>query len=177
MKKVSIIVPVYNVEKYIRRCLDSLVNQTIDDYEVIFVNDGSPDNSKDIILEYMEKYPDIIKLYDKENGGQGSARNLGIKKATGEYLGFVDSDDFVNLEMFKKMYDLAKQKKSDIVACSYKIYYENSNTFEDYNLKMNNETIIEDYIMEQPAIWNKLIKRELIIDNKLFFPEGIIYED
>ena len=99
MPKVSIIIPVYNVEKYIATCLDSLVNQTLKDIEVIVVNDGSPDNSQDIIDEYVKKYPKIVKSYIKENGGQGSARNFGLKKATVEYIGYVDSDDYVSTDM------------------------------------------------------------------------------
>ena len=95
MKKISVIIPVYNVEKYLVKCLDSLLNQEFSDYEIIVVNDGSPDNSQSIIDSYVERYPKIVKSYIKENGGQGSARNLGISKAKGEYICFVDSDDFV----------------------------------------------------------------------------------
>lgn len=177
MKKVSIIVPVYNVEKYIKRCLDSLVGQTLDDIEIIIVNDGSPDNSQNIIDEYVKKYPKMIKSYIKENNGQGSARNLGIKKATGEYLGFVDSDDFIELDMFEKMYNLAKQTNSDIVTCNYKIFYEASEKIENYDLEIDNKNIVKEVIIKQPAPWNKIIKREIFAKYELEFPEGIIYED
>ena len=85
--KISVIVPVYNVEKYIGKCLDSLVNQTLSDIEIIVVNDGSHDNSQKIIDKYVKRYPDKIKSYIKENGGQGSARNYGLEKANGEYIG------------------------------------------------------------------------------------------
>ena len=91
--KVSVIVPVWNVEKYIIKCLDSLVNQTLKEIEIIVVNDGSPDNSQKIIDKYVKKYPDKVKSFIKENGGQGSARNLGIEKAKGEYISFVDKSD------------------------------------------------------------------------------------
>ena len=94
MVKVSVIVPVYNVEKYIDKCLDSLVNQTLKDIEIIVVNDGSPDDSQQVIDMYVKKYPKKIKSYIKENGGQGSARNLGLEHAKGEYISFVDSDDY-----------------------------------------------------------------------------------
>ncbi|UKI27635.1 MAG: glycosyltransferase family 2 protein [Bacilli bacterium] len=101
--KVSIIVPVWNVEKYIAKCLDSLVNQTLEEIEIIVVNDGSPDNSQKIIDKYVKKYPDKSKnLFIKENGGQGSARNMGIEKAKGEYISFVDSDDWLDSEALEK---------------------------------------------------------------------------
>ena len=92
--KVSVIVPVYNVEKYIKKCLNSLVNQTLDEVEIVVVNDGSPDNSQKIIDEYTKKYKNI-KSYVKKNGGLSDARNYGIKKATGKYISFVDSDDYI----------------------------------------------------------------------------------
>ena len=96
--KVSVIVPVYNVEKYIDKCLDSLVNQTLKDIEIIVVNDGSPDNSQKIIDKYVKKYPNKVKSFIKENGGQGSARNLGMEYAKGEYISFVDSDDWIDFD-------------------------------------------------------------------------------
>ena len=110
MKKVSIIVPVYGVEKYIDKCLDSLVKQSLKEIEVIVVNDGTKDNSQKIIDKYVKKYPDKIKSFIKENGGQGSARNYGLEKASGEYIGYVDSDDFIEKDMYKKLYNKAKEK-------------------------------------------------------------------
>ena len=107
MIKVSVIVPVYNVEDYLARCLDSLVNQTLKEIEIIVVNDGSPDNSQKIIDKYAKKYLNI-KAYKKENGGLSDARNYGIKKANGEYIAFIDSDDFVTTDMYEKMYQKAK---------------------------------------------------------------------
>ena len=101
--KVSIIVPVYNVEPYLNKCLDSLVKQTLEDIEIIIVNDNSPDNSEQIILEYKEKYPDKIVYIKKENGGVSSARNAGLEVARGEYIGFLDGDDYVSLDMFKTL--------------------------------------------------------------------------
>ena len=177
MKKVSIIIPVWGVEKYVSKCLDSLVNQTLEDIEIIVVNDGSPDNSQKIIDEYVKKYPDKVKSYIKENGGQGSARNYGIEVSTGEYIGFVDSDDFVELDMFEKLYNKAKQDKSDIVVCgSY-------NVSEDYSKKekdvfVNNyDTDLENVLFGKMAVWNKIYKRNIIIDNKITFKEKVWYED
>ena len=177
MKKVSIIIPVWGVEQYIGKCLDSLVNQKLEDIEIIVVNDGSPDNSQKIIDEYVKKYPDKVKSYIKENGGQGSARNYGIEVSTGEYIGFVDSDDFVELDMFEKLYNKAKQDKSDIVVCgSY-------NVSEDYSKKekdvfVNNyDTDLENVLFGKMAVWNKIYKRNIIIDNKITFKEKVWYED
>lgn len=100
--KLSIIVPVYNVEKYLAQCLDSLVGQTVEDYEIIVVNDGSPDNSQRIIDDYAARYPGLIVPMIKENGGLSSARNLGMNVAKGEFIGFVDSDDWVDETMYEK---------------------------------------------------------------------------
>ena len=113
---VSIIVPVYNVEKYIDKCLNSLVNQTLKNIEIIVVNDGTKDNSQKIIDKYTKKYS-FIRSYIKENGGLSSARNYGLKHAKGEYIAFVDSDDFVDKNMFEQMYLYAKNNKYDIVVC------------------------------------------------------------
>ena len=175
--KVSVIVPVYNVEKFIDKCLNSIVNQTLKEIEIIVVNDGSPDNSQKIIDKYVKKYPDKIKSYIKENGGQGSARNYGLKKATGEYIGYVDSDDFVEKDMYKKLYNKAKENNYDIVVCG------NYNVSEDYQNKnidafINNyNTDLENIFFGKMAVWNKIYKRDILIKNKLEFKEKVWYED
>lgn len=177
MKKVSIIVPVYGVEKYIDKCLDSLVKQSLKEIEVIVVNDGTKDNSQKIIDKYVKKYPDKIKSYIKENGGQGSARNYGLKKATGEYIGYVDSDDFVEKDMYKKLYNKAKENNYDIVVCG------NYNVSEDYQNKnidtfINNyNTDLENIFFGKMAVWSKIYKRDILIKNKLEFKEKVWYED
>ena len=175
MKKISVIVPVWGVEQYISKCLDSLVNQTLEDIEIIVVNDGSPDNSQKIIEEYVKKYPNKVKSYIKENGGQGSARNYGIEVSTGEYIGFVDSDDYVELNMFEKMYNKAKQDKSDIVICNDISVFEKSDKihknvcyFETGNIKLN-------AFLGNMGVCNKIYRRELIKNIK--FMEKIWYED
>ena len=104
MKLVSVIVPCYNGEKDIERCLNSIVNQTYKKIEVIVVDDGSKDNSKELIKEYVNNYPNV-NYYYKKNGGLSSARNFGLKKATGDYIAFVDSDDYIDLKMLEKMYN------------------------------------------------------------------------
>ncbi|MRN15462.1 glycosyltransferase family 2 protein [Riemerella anatipestifer] len=118
MKKVSVIVPVYNVERFLKKCLDSLVNQTLEDIEIIVVNDGSKDGSQSIITEYEDKYPNKIKAFQKENGGLSDARNFGLEQANGEYIGFVDSDDFVRETMFEEMYHLATKHQAEMVICN-----------------------------------------------------------
>lgn len=118
MKAVTVIVPVYNVEKYLEKCLDSLVQQTLQDIEIVVVDDGSTDGSPDIIRHYTEKFPDKIKAYRKENGGLSEARNYGIDRAAGAYIGFVDSDDYVEREMFESLYLLAQQHDAEMVVCN-----------------------------------------------------------
>ena len=175
--KVSVIVPVYGVEKYIDKCLDSLVKQSLKEIEVIVVNDGTKDNSQKIIDKYAKKYPDKIKSYIKENGGQGSARNYGLKKATGEYIGYVDSDDFIEKDMYKKLYNKAKENDYDIVVCG------NYNVSEDYQNKIidtfinNYNTDLENIFFGKMAVWNKIYKRDILVKNKLDFKEKVWYED
>ena len=175
--KLSIIVPVYGVEKYIDKCLNSLVKQSLKEIEIIVVNDGTKDNSQKIIDKYVKKYPDKIKSYIKENGGQGSARNYGLKKTTGEYIGYVDSDDFVEKDMYKKLYNKAKENNYEIVVCG------NYNVSEDYQNKnidafINNyNTDLENIFFGKMAVWNKIYKRDILIKNKLEFKEKVWYED
>ena len=123
MPKLSVIVPVYNVEKYLSRCLTSLINQTLDNIEIIIVNDGSTDKSDEIIREYKKANNNIIYV-TKENGGLSSARNFGLIYATGEYIAFLDSDDYVDRNIYKKMYEKAKETNSDYVECDFIWQYE-----------------------------------------------------
>lgn len=168
MKKVSVIVPVYNVEKYLRKCLDSLVNQTLKDIEIIVVNDGSPDNSQDIIDEYVEKYPKLVQSFIKKNGGQGSARNLGIEKAKGEFLSFIDSDDWIDKNMLEEMYNLAQKEKTDIVICDMTDHY--SSYTETHNC-----TKFDSVYEVTPSASNKIFRKSVVKD--LRFIEKVWYED
>ena len=162
MIKVSIIIPVYGVEKYIAKCLDSLVNQTLEDIEIIVVNDGSPDDSQKIIDKYVRKYPNKIKSYIKENGGQGSARNYGLEKSTGEYIGYVDSDDYVELDMYEKLYNLAKKDKLDIAICgSYNVDEITNNKDIDLD-KIIFEDMHTNAFFGRMAVWNKIYKRDIL---------------
>lgn len=180
MKKVSVIVPVYNTEPYLRRCLDALVNQTLEDIEIVVVNDGSTDHSLDILQEYEKRYPSKIKLLTKENGGQATARNMGIRCCTGEYIGFADSDDYVDTYMYEKMYSLAKQKDADLVECHYHYLQETEGKLIELKTRGN----IREYknqkdmfIDPQVSPWNKLYRREALTESGITFPEGLIYED
>lgn len=179
MPKVSIIMPVYNTQKYLRRCLDALVNQTLKDIEIIAVNDGSTDGSLDILQEYAAKY-EMIRVISKENGGQATARNLGIKESTGEYIGFADSDDYVDVTMFEKMYSLAKQKNCDMVECYFHYLMETDG--EPKVLQPRGR--VREYKNQQDMLidpqvspWNKLYRREVLMHPDVYFPEGLIYED
>lgn len=183
--KVSIIVPIYNVEKYLVRCLDSLVNQTFNDIEIILVNDGSTDNSSKIIETYQEKYR-IIKIINKENGGLSSARNAGMKKASGEFLLFIDSDDYIELNMVEMLYFAATTSNSEMAICKFSYVYSDSNnkeinTAEDYYKYkyVNNNQLIRLFLLNIVSghAWNKLVKRELFITNNIEFPNGKYYED
>ncbi|MBQ9514338.1 MAG: glycosyltransferase family 2 protein [Clostridia bacterium] len=174
MKKVSVIVPVYNAEKYLNKSIGSLINQTLEDIEIIAVNDGSKDNSLDILREYERNYPDKIIVLSKENGGQATARNMALKFATGEYIICIDADDYVDLSMLEKMYNKAKEGDFDCVFCDHYEIRENERkykTFKDYIDKK------EMYIDALVSPWNKLINRDTLLSSNVIFPEGYIYED
>lgn len=176
--KLSVIVPVYNTSNYLKKCLNSLINQTLDDIEIIVVNDGSTDDSEEIIKKYESEYEDKIIFINKKNGGQGSARNIGLKRATGEYIGFVDSDDFIDKNMYKDMYDVAIKNDSDIVICALNDYYEKNKEKEEVHLKLREDVSINEAIVNSiPSVVNKIYKRDLIINDELVFNENIWYED
>ena len=161
--KLSVIIPVYNSMLYLDKCIDSLVNQTINDCEFIFVSDGSTDKSVDIIKEYQKK-DKRIKLLEKENGGQASARNLGLSNASGEYIAFLDSDDYVSFDMYKVMYDRANRDNLDIVVCNYYLAYPDKLEKMTNNITDENEKVItrEEYFLLSPGPCNKLFKKEYL---------------
>ena len=168
MKEVSIIVPVYNTEKYLNRCLDSLVSQTLDDIEIICVNDGSTDNSLSILEEYREKYADKIVIINKKNEGLWNARYDGIKIATGEYSTFVDSDDYVSKEFAEKLYVSAKTNNSDISVCGFYRIDSNTNHICSKEMIMPSSYIInfntnpEGLLSVNPSLCNKLFRTSLL---------------
>lgn len=172
--KVSVIVPVYNVEQYLDKCLNSLVNQTIKDIEIIIVNDGTKDNSETIIKRYMKDNKNI-KYYKKKNGGLSSARNYGLKHASGKYIAFVDSDDYVRSDMFEKMYNKCKKEKLDIVVCdTINVYEDGTTSYRHSNLNYCDE-VVSKYLIAPPMAPIRFISSKLI--NHLTFREGTLYED
>lgn len=179
MLKVSVIIPVYNVEEYLPKCLDSVLNQTLEDIEIIVVNDGSPDNSEKIIKEYKKKDKRIV-YYKKENGGLGSARNYGLSKANGEYIYYLDSDDYIDKEMLETLYNEAINKKLDVVICGYKSIY--PNRVEEYIIPkdveedtLNNKN---SKIFNLPSACCKIYKRDWLIKQNIKFVEDKLwYED
>lgn len=169
--KISIIVPVYNTSRYLPRCIDSLISQTIKDIEIIIINDGSIDNSQSIIDKYANSHPHIVALV-QSNSGVSAARNLGLKSAQGEYIGFVDSDDWCEITMFEKLYNLAKINSSDIACCNY------MHAYHDCELKVDTVTqaIANKFTME-PCLVNRIIKTSFWNKNNLQFTKGITHED
>lgn len=183
MPKISIIVPIYNVEKYLDKCIKSILNQSFEDFELILVNDGSTD-SCGVICDKYKKLDGRITVIHKANGGLSSARNAGIDIARGEYIGFVDSDDYIHEKMYEILYNNAKKYNSDIVICKEKNVHENEENKSTYKInkfkveQFNNiEALKKLYEVRTTFVyaWNKLYKRNLFRD--LRYPNGKIYED
>lgn len=175
MKKVSVIVPVYNVYDYLGKCLDSLVNQTLKELEIVIVNDGTPDNSDELIKKYSKKYKNI-KYFIKENGGLSDARNFGIEKATGEYIAFLDGDDYVEYDMYEKMYDKAKENDFDMVVCDLNYVYPQKIVRAYSNISYDTNDIKKTMLNIYPAAWNKIFKKDLF-KNNIRFKKGVWFED
>lgn len=179
MTKVSVIIPIYNVEKYLRRCLNSIVNQTLSDIEIICINDGSTDNSLEILQEYAQKDERIV-IINQQNEGVSRARNYGINIAKGEYIGFLDSDDYIDYNFYEKLYEAAKRTNAEIACAS--IYW---NRYKDYMLKIKKEKLCKKpsskYIAAAlPAccyVWNKIYKTSKIKEHNCYFEPDIYYED
>lgn len=174
MKKISIIVPIYNVEQYLSDCLDSLATQTLQDIEVILVNDGSKDSSWRIAQEYTKKMPSIFKYVTKKNGGLSDARNFGMQYVQGEYIAFVDSDDWISPYMFEKLYKKAKEVNSDIVECQFDYVYGNFHKKVKFPMY---ETLEKYMIYAYPNAWNKIYRTEWLCGLNVKFPVGLWHED
>lgn len=174
MIKVSIIVPAYNVDKYIEKCLNTLVNQTLKEIEIIVVNDGSTDRTKQEIQKFVEKYPEKIIYLEKENGGLSDARNYGMPYAKGEYIGCIDSDDYIEENMYEEMYKKAKEENSDMVECDFIWEYPDKQRI-DVGKIYNNKK--EAMIYARVVAWNKIIRREIIEKQQIQYPKGLRYED
>ena len=176
MIKISIIIPVYNAEKYLKKCIDSVINQNVESKEIILVNDGSIDNSQEIIDEYVAKYPDMIKAIKQENAGQAVARNVGIENASGEFLAFLDSDDYLEENSYQLALNKAECDDLDIVCFDY---YEiiNEKKEEKQHYFLNTDDVVRKYIVSETSPCNRIVKRKIFSDNNVRFLENKIYED
>lgn len=171
--KFSILIPVYNVEQYLRECLDSVIKQTFKDFEVILIDDGSTDNSGKICDEYVKKYPNIIKVFHKKNEGLLLTRRFGLKKAQGEYIIFVDSDDYISTDLLKEVTNVLKKDNYDIVIYNFYRFIDKSNKFETIKISYEDGTIFDDknkyelyneFIINHifTNMWIKAIRKEII---------------
>ncbi len=180
MPKISVIVPVFNVSKYLKQCVESILNQSFGDFELLLINDGSTDNSEEICKSFKDAR---IKYFKKENGGLSSARNVGIDNSQGEYIAFVDSDDYVDRDFLEFSLKTIESKKCDVVLCGYYIQSDNKAIKNNcnsgfYTTEQLNEAIVELKCKNliDPS-WNKLYTASVIKDNDLRFAEGEIFED
>jgi glycosyltransferase involved in cell wall biosynthesis len=183
--KVSIIVPVYNAEKHLRQCLDSIINQTLKEIQMIIINDGSTDNTKEIILDYASK-DDRIIFINSTNEGVSSARNKGIEKATGEYIGFVDADDYLDKTMYERLFNIAEEKNATIAICNSMVVTDNVESKK--RLQLKNECVeasdkialMLDFLRFKYdyANWNKIYASQIIKEYHLKFHKDLaIWED
>lgn len=176
MPKISVIVPVYNTEEYLEKCLDSLVNQTLQDIEIIIINDGSTDRSGQIIEKYLAENPEKIVYIKQENeGGVCPPRNRGIEKATGEYIAFLDSDDWIDVVAYETMYEKAISGDFDVVMCETYAVYPKKNLYISCGLKNDTTDIKRNMNKLYAVIWNKIYRRELF--DKIRFREDVWFED
>ena len=180
--KVSVIIPVYNAEKYLRQCLDSVVNQTYKNLEIICVNDGSTDNSSEILKEYASK-DDRIILINQNNQGNGCARNVGLSRVSGEYISFIDSDDFILQNTYASVISLMIKDNLDILMFGHFDYIDGecrksftNDIFNKFkNKKISKENLIQYFLL---GVWNKIFKSSFLKDNNIFFPKDFnIAED
>lgn len=183
MPKLSVLVPIYNVEKYLDKCLNSLAKQTLKDIEIICINDGSTDGSPKIIQKYAKKYQNFVVI-NKKNSGYGDSMNRGLEKATGEYIGIVESDDFIELNAFEELYNIAKKTSADIVKANY--FYHTDAGDEIHRViksqKLNAPLLLADdssILLEEPGIWSAIYHRDFLNKNNIRFrtTPGASYQD
>lgn len=177
--KVSVVVPVYNVEDYLDECLESLAAQTLDDIQIVLVDDGSTDTSREIAEGFVKRHPDRFELHCKPNGGQGSARNLAMKHCQGEYIGFTDADDYCAPDMFEKLYKAAMNARADKVLCGYwEFRDEHDGEFARKPTFPSRPHSLGGYFVaicvNSPIM---LLRRRVVEESGVLFPEGIAYED
>lgn len=176
--KISVIVPIYNVSCFIQRCAESLMKQTLDEVEYIFVNDATPDNSMKLLQNVLKCYPNRalqIKILEHEqNKGLPAARNTGLAVATGEYIFHCDSDDYVEYDMLELLYDAAKEKEADFVWCDWFLSYDNNERYMKQPSFENSMDVLKAMLggVMKYNVWNKLVKRNLFVENDILFPSG-----
>lgn len=170
MPKVSVIIPVYNAQDYLKRCLDSVVNQTLKDIEIICVNDCSTDNSLEILNEYAKKYSNLKVIDCKVNGGESVARNIGLDNVTGEYIAFVDNDDEIDLDFYEKLYSKAVETNADII--KGELHQFNSNGTEIYGNLNQKIKANQNILFFAFHWWTAIYKTSLIKQNNISFLEG-----
>lgn len=181
--KISIIIPVFNTEKYLKRCVNSCLSQSFHDIEIILVDDCSKDGSRDIILDYANKYPDKVKyIFQKENHRQGAARNRGMEIAKGEYLAFVDSDDWIEPDMCELLYKKAKELDADMVGANYFLSWDDRDEIKTVNITPDICGIMDtykkgEYVKHYGMFWTRIYRRSFLLESKLRFPEDTFYED
>lgn len=177
---ISVIVPVYKVEKYLRKCIDSIINQTYSNLEIILVDDGSPDDCGKICDEYANN-DNRIRVIHKENGGLSDARNKGIELATGKFIAFVDSDDYVSVDYIEYMYNMIRETNSKLAICKVKVVWKNDSSFRDNSddvRVLTTEEAFKNLLFQhgiEVAAYGKLYERKVFDDIK--FPKGKVYED
>ena len=174
--QISVIVPVYNVEKYLAECVDSVLSQTFTDFELLLIDDGSKDGSGAICDEYAAK-DSRVRVFHKENGGVSSARNLGLDNANGEWIVFVDADDWLELTMLEKMCHVAVEHNADCVYCDFNMAFENKIVrYKSASYSDNKTNFIKKYIATGwTCLWNILTKKDLYNKHSLYFPTQICY--
>ena len=179
--RISVVVPIFNTEKYLRKCLGSIVNQTMKDIEIICVDDCSPDESYKIVKEFQEKDPRVKYIKHENNLGQGGARNTAIKASTTDFIASIDSDDEMQPTMLEELWEASDDGKFDIVCCGYSRVAEDGRIISERQFKAevvdNSDHEINIFTFSNPAIWNKLWRKTLFVDNDIFFPNKLYYQD
>ena len=183
--KISVVVTVYNTEKYLRRCLDSIINQNFKDIEIVCVNDGSKDNSLKILNEYAEK-DSRVKVVDQENQGVSGARNTGVREASAKYLSFVDSDDYVDPKIYEKGYNLISSNDADVYIMRWDRFFSDTNLTKENPYYDSKVTVIGDgkstigfprrtYGLRLGVVWDKIYRKDIITDNNFKFEKDVYY--
>ena len=180
MVKFSLVVPVYNVEKYLAKCLDSVVYPGLSEYEIIIVNDGSTDSSPELCREYAEKFPELIKVITTENGGLGAARDVGIDAARGKYIAFLDSDDYLSPNAVPEMLETLDQDFDILFFDSRSVNEAGRLLKYIQGCSREGEFTLESFpelLFEMPSAWNKIYRRSLFTENRIYYPGRVWYED